>query len=305
MQKTNPIKFLNILNEVFRYLIVLFSAFCIFTDILFIYLLSKTDYSTYASNLFFDIGFLLIVLIFTNFKNNSMATRQTYFYLILAILNCYSFYVYITFNATLMEIVSMTVMIDSYGGGNNILFGLAQSLPYLVYTSTALSFLICFVLYFRLILIGQYNYYLSFGIGEVEKKSIVKTYNEVLASNKYLFLSLFAYLPAYLGFSVILDQISFKAQGYDINIIDLVFGIVIFVISILVLVFSRKIEDDKKKYLVFAVFFIVCFISSIVLISLYFSSNLTFEHYYIYPLLISSIIGLIFSIHIYFLSYKK
>lgn len=306
MFKNNQAKFLATLNEVFRYLIIIFSAFCIFINIVYVYLLMKTDYSSYASNFIFDIVFLLIVLVFSNFKDNSITTRPTYIYLILAILNCYTFYSYVTFNASLMGVVSYQVAIGALSDGNNFLYGVAINFSSLVYTGFAMSFLICLVLYFRMILIGQYEYYLSFGVADAEKKSIIKTYNEVLNNNKFLFYSLFVYLVAYVGFGAIIDQITFKTYGYDIDIACMVYGVVALVISIIILISSKKIEDIKTKSLIFAVFFGIFFVSSIILIILSSGTIISIDIlYYALAIMIASFLGFMLSLHIFFLDYLR
>lgn len=105
MKNIRSLNFLELFNEIIRYVIILLSLFTIVSYGLFTYGLINTDYSYLSTELFLSIIYVLLVLLLSNTKKGAVSPFSTYVLLILSILNTYGIYVYLFMNSGLFYII--------------------------------------------------------------------------------------------------------------------------------------------------------------------------------------------------------
>lgn len=285
MKNIRSLNFLELFNEIIRYVIILLSLFTIVSYGLFTYGLINTDYSYLSTELFLSIIYVLLVLLLSNTKKGAVSPFSTYVLLILSILNTYGIYVYLFMNSGLFYIIGE--------GLNN--FVMANIIYNLMLVSFISSLVLNISLFFRFVIIGQYKYYELNGIMVLNAKNYMEAYNSVFVSSDNLFLNLFLYLIGYVGFSQFMSEINSSLYGSGLNTTNLIIGVFCFIFSIIALFMYRKISTHFTKYLSFAVFFIVFILFFSIMLSL--SNIISSGKYFFIAYLIASCLGFCVSLH--------
>lgn len=280
---------LETVNEVFKYLIMIFALTMAVSIGLFIfYVYSITG--TLLVEIFTDVLFILILLGLTISPKGSVSFRRTHIMTIFGLFNAYSMFNYSFFT-------------DAY------FYGVTTDLSVITQVMLIIGFVFSLfnviLLILRLVFLVQYRVCQNTGMDTLYKEEFFKTFNIASQEIGSRIPEYFLYGIAYQGFSIFVTEFSGLLYGVEPDVMYIIFGIILILGPVLFRVFGSKIREKNKKYVGTAAFFGFYALGSLIfaatLFGVYGPTYIEIDCYYTLGI---SLIGCAISLYLYFVNRK-